>query len=193
VNTTFPKVLGFFTGWLSNGPWRSKSFWAALAVFVVGMGFWVSDIKKGPPPNQTGTASTDVSTATPSNPSPAAAVTDWNWRKSFPWYVNISGSYVLGFCIGWFFRKLLQLAVVVAALAIALLAFGKYVGWDTSHMQQQVKRGGEWAQHEATAGEDYLKRLLPSATGGAVGTFLGFRRRGKAVSPEPDKPAQSAG
>ena len=188
MNTTIPKVLGFFTGWLSNGPWRSKSFWAALAVAMVGMGFWVSDIRKGPPPNQTATAPANTSTVTPSNPAASPAVTDWNWRKSFPWYVNLSGSYVLGFCIGWFFRKLLQLAVVVVALAIALLAFGKYVGWDTAQVQQEVKRGGEWARHEATAGEDYLKRLLPSASGGAVGTILGFRRRGKAVPREPDKP-----
>jgi uncharacterized membrane protein (Fun14 family) len=93
-------------------------------------------------------------------------------------------SFVAGFCIGWFFRKLTRLILVVGALVIALLAYGKLAGCDMTHTQVRVKRGGEWAQHEVTAAEDYLKHVLPSATAGGVGIFLGFRRRGKAATPE---------
>ena len=97
----------------------------------------------------------------------------------------MGASCVAGFCVGWFFRKLTRLILVVGALVIALLAYGKLAGCDTTHAQEQVKRGGEWAQHEATAAEDYFKRLLPSATGGGAGIFLGFRRRNKASAAKP--------
>ena len=185
MNTTLPEALGFFTGWLGQGPWRSKSVLAALAVVLVGMGFWFSAVKSGPPQHPTSTAPTNAPAMAPSDTAGAPAETDWNWRRPLPWYVKIGASYVLGYSIGWFFRKLLQLALIIVALAIALLAFGKYVGCDTTRARQEVKRSGEWAERQATAGEDYLKRLLPSATGGAIGTFLGFRRRGKDAIPKP--------
>jgi uncharacterized membrane protein (Fun14 family) len=94
-------------------------------------------------------------------------------------------SYVAGFCVGWFFRKLTRLILVVGALAIALLAYGKLTGCDVTRTQEEVKQGGEWAQHEATTAEDYLKHVLPSATAGGVGIFLGFRRRSKAAASKP--------
>jgi hypothetical protein len=72
-----------------------------------------------------------------------------------------------------------------AEVVVALLALGRFVGCDTTHTQEQVKHTGEWAQHEVTAAEDYLEYLLPSVGAGAVGTFLGFRRRGKAAAPKP--------
>jgi uncharacterized membrane protein (Fun14 family) len=92
----------------------------------------------------------------------------------------MGASYVAGFCIGWFFRKLTRLILVVGGLVIALLAFGKFAGCDTTHTQEQVKRDTEWAQHEAATAKDYFEHLLPSATTGGVGIFLGYRRRNKA-------------
>jgi len=181
----FQKALGVFTNWAGDGPWRSKSVLAALAAVVVGLWFWCSDIKNSPPQNETNNAAANTSGITQSNPAGASSGTHWSWSKPFPIYVRMGVSYVAGFCLGWFFRRLTRLILVVVALVIALLAFGKFAGCDTTHTQEQVKRGGEWAQHEVTTGEDYLKQVLPSATAGGVGTFLGFRRRSKAAASKP--------
>ncbi|HKW29749.1 MAG TPA: FUN14 domain-containing protein [Verrucomicrobiae bacterium] len=176
------KAFGILINRAGEGPWRSKSVLAALAMVVMGLGFWVSDIKNGPPQSETGSNVTHVPTVT----SPANS--HWNWSKPFPFYVPIGASYVAGFCIGWIFRKLIRLIVITAALVVALLALGRFVGCDTTHTQEQVKHTGEWAQHEVTAAEDYLKHLLPSVGAGGVGTFLGFRRRSRAAAPRPADP-----
>jgi uncharacterized membrane protein (Fun14 family) len=138
---------------------------------------WVSDIKNGTPPGETSNIVANGPTVTsPANP-------HWNWGKPFPFYVPIGVSYVAGFCIGWVFRKLIRLIVITVALVVALLALGRLVGCDTTHTQEQVKHTGERLQHEMTAEESYLKHLLPSVGAGGVGTLLGFRRRGRAVTP----------
>jgi uncharacterized membrane protein (Fun14 family) len=191
MNVFLQKTLGVTTRWFGDGPWRSKSVLAALAVVVVGLGFWYSDIKKGPPQDQTSSTVTKAPGITPSNSTTTPAGSHWNWGKPFPGYMRVAASYVAGFCIGWFFRKLTRLILVVGALLIALLAFGKFAGCDTTRTQEQVKRGSEWAQHEATAAKDYFKNLLPSAAAGGAGTFLGFRRRSKAATPEPAARAPS--
>ena len=185
MNVFFQKALGVFTSLGGDGPWRSKSVLAALAAVVAGLGLWFSDIKNAPPSDVTSNVTTNAPGITSPNPSSAPAGAHWNWSKPFPFYVRMGVSYVAGFCIGWFFRKLTRLILVVVALVIALLAYGKLAGCDTTHAQEQVKRGGEWAQHEATAAEDYLKHVLPSATGGGAGIFLGFRRRSKAGAAKP--------
>lgn len=152
--------------WFGNGPWRSKSVLAALAAVVAGLGLWVSDIRTNAP-------------ATPSldPPNPSTADSHWNWGKPFPGYVRVGISYVAAYCIGWLFRRLLRLILVGSALVIALLAYGKFAGWDMTHTREKIKRSGEWAQREVTTTKDYLTGLLPSATAAGIGMFLGFRRR----------------
>jgi hypothetical protein len=63
----------------------------------------------------------------------------------FHFYVRMGASYVAAYCIGWLFRRLMRLILVVCALAIALLAYGKFAGWDMTHAQERVKHSGEWA------------------------------------------------
>ena len=186
MNLFVQKARGVFTSLGADGPWRSKSVLAALAAVVAGLGLWFSDIKNSPPQNEMDKTATNTLAITSPGPSGASASAHWNWSKPFPFYVRMGVSYVAGFCVGWFFRKLTRLIMVIGALVIALLAYGKLAGCDTTHEQEQVKRGSEWAQHEATATKDYLMHLLPSATAGGAGIFLGFRRRNKAV---PAKPA----
>jgi len=156
-----------------------------LAVVVLGLGFWLSDIKNSPPSNETGSTAASAPGIMPSNPTSAAAGSHWNWSEPLPFYVRMGVSYMAGFCIGWFFRKLTRLILVVAALIVTLLACGKLAGCDTTHAQEEVKRGGAWAQHEATAARDYLLQVLPSASAGGAGIFLGFRRRSQATAPKP--------
>jgi uncharacterized membrane protein (Fun14 family) len=185
VNPIIPRIFGSVTGWSGDGPWRSKTVLAALGVVVVGLGFWFSDVKKGPPQSEANTAAASGAELAPANTTGAPAATHWDWKKPFPTYVRVGLSYAVGYCIGWLFRKLIRIILVIGALIIGLLVFGKYAGCDMTRAQEQVKRSGEWAQHEAAAAQDYIKKLLPSAAGGGVGAFLGFRRRSKAAPPKP--------
>ena len=185
MNVFFQKANGTFTGWAGDGPWRAKSVLAALAVVVVGLGFWCSDLKNGPPQSETNSATVNASGVTSPDTAGTPAGSHWNWSKPFPFSVRLGVSYVAGYCIGWFFRKLTRLIMVVIALAIALLAYGKHAGCNVTQAQEQVKRGGEWAQREATTAGSYLLHMLPSATAGGTGIFLGFRRRGQAAAPKP--------
>ena len=186
MNRFVQKALGAFPGWSGDGPWRSKSVLAALVVVVAGLGLWCTDIKNGPPQNETNNNTTNVPGVTSTNPAGALpAGSHWNWGKPFPFYVRMGASYMVGYCLGWLFRRVLRLILVVSTLAIALLAYGKLAGCDLTRTREQVKLGGEWAQHEATTAKDYLIHLLPSAATGGVGIFLGFRRRSKAVAGAP--------
>ena len=170
------RVVGAIASFFGDGPWRSKSVLAALTAVVVGLGFWISDIKDGRPPPAASSATAPGMEAPPAtNPSPPGE--PWNWSKPVPGYVRIGASYAAAYCIGWLFRRLMRLILVASALALALLAYGKFIGWDLTPAREQVKRGREWAQHETAAQRDYLIHLLPSAAGGGAGLFMGFRRR----------------
>ena len=186
------KARGAVNDLVTDGPWRSKSVLAALAAVFVGLWFWVSDIKNPPPQTDSNKATASAPGTTTTNPPDTSAGSHWNWGKPFPIYTRLGASYVVGFCLGWFFRKLLRLIVVVVALAVAMVALGRYVGLDTTHAQAEVKRGGQWAEHEVVTMEDYVKHLLPSAAAGGFGTFLGFRRRNKTVSLTPPPPPAAA-
>ena len=100
--------------------------------------------------------------------------------------------YMLGAYAGYtistvtgFWPALVLAPLVVGALGLLLLGYGKLAGWDMTPAQEKMKRGGEWAQREATTAKDYLRGLLPSATAAGIGMFLGFRRRNNVGTSEP--------
>ena len=193
MNVFLQKVTDSLTYWVGDGPWRSKSVLAALLAVGVGVGFWGSDLRSSPSLGGAETTITNAPGGAPAGPVGALVSSRSNWAKPFPFYVRLGVSYVAGYCIGWFSRKLTRLIMVVVALVIALLAYGKLAGCDMTRAQEEAKRGSEWAQHETTTLENYLKRMLPSATAGGVGTVLGFRRRGQTVPPKPADPDGSKG
>ena len=179
------KALGVLISRVSDGPWRSKSVLAALAVIVLGLGFWFVDIKHSPLPDETNNPAASASGLASSGHVTASTGSRWDWGKPFPFYLRLGVSYVAGYCIGWFFRKLTRLIMVTMAMIVALLGYGKLAGCDMSHARAEVKHGEDWAQHEATTARDYLLHLLPSGTAGGAGIFLGFRRRSQIVPPKP--------
>jgi uncharacterized membrane protein (Fun14 family) len=180
------KAQGGFADWFGNGPWRSKSVLAAILLVVVGLGFWSTDHKSGPPQDQSERANTNApgtSHLDPKSTGPVGSGLDWS--KPLPGYVRISASYVVAYCIGWLFRRVMRLILVAGAVGLLLLGYGKLAGWDMTPAQEKMKRGGEWAQREATTAKDYLRGLLPSATAAGIGMFLGFRRRNNVGTSEP--------
>ena len=161
-----------------DGPWRARTVLLALFVVVVGLGFWARDVARGsaPPAPAQATASARQ----------AASGGSWDFTRPVPGYVRVCASYIGGFFIGWAFRRFLRLALALVTLAVLVVGLGKYAGWNTSPAETKVKERAAWVQHEATAARDYLKGLLPSTSAGAVGAFLGLRRKGKPVAPEAD-------
>ena len=79
------------------------------------------------------------------------------------------------------------MALALGALALVLVGLGKHAGWNTSRAETEVKERTKWVKHEATAARDYLEGLLPSTSAGAVGAFLGFRRKSKVGAPQLDR------
>jgi uncharacterized membrane protein (Fun14 family) len=178
------RILGSLFGAAAaggHGPWRAKTVLLALFVVVVGLGLWVRDVAKGPPPSTFAHVTT--------SPETAASGGGWDLTRPFPGYVRICASYIGGFFIGWVFRRFIRLALSLAALAVLLVGVGKYAGWNVAPAETRVKESATRVQHAAAAAKDHLKGLLPSTSAGAVGAFLGFRRKDKPITPEPVQPA----
>ena len=159
-----------------DGPWRARTVHLALFVVLVGLGLWVHEAAKGPPSLAPAVVTTPAEQE--------AADGGWDFTRPVPGYVQVCVSYIGGFFVGWAFRRFLRLALALGTLAVLLVGLGKYAGWNTSPAETEVKERAVWVQHEATAAKDYLRGLLPSTSAGAVGAFLGFRRKGKPVAPE---------
>jgi len=162
-----------------DGPWRARTVLLALLVVVVGLGFWVRDAAQGQPPPATARVTTSTS--------PASTGSGWDFTRPVPGYVRVCASYVGGFFIGWAFRRFIRLALAVVALVVLLVGLGKCAGCNP--VETDVKERATWVKHEATAARDYLKGLLPSTSAGAVGTFLGFRRKDRRIAQVVDQPA----
>jgi uncharacterized membrane protein (Fun14 family) len=93
---------------------------------------------------------------------------------------RIGGSVVAGFVVGWIFRAFLKTMLFFALLGFALMMALSYFGVlniDFTAAREHYATAVHWLTDQA----DRLKTLfvahLPSAGGGTVGAFLGFRRR----------------
>lgn len=169
--------VGDVIGLTSDGPWRAKTVRIAALAIVAGLGLWLHAVVTVPPP---------ADTTTLNNLNQRAADTQFDWSKPVPRYVKVAVSYIGGFFIGWTFRRFLGVAIALGVLILGLLAFGKFANWDTSAAQEKVKDTGELVQREAVNLRDQLQTMLPSATAGGVGAFLGFRRRHRTPPTSPN-------
>jgi uncharacterized membrane protein (Fun14 family) len=179
MNPLGPRILGALFGAAAaggDGPWRSRTVLLAFLAVLAGLSLWVRDVAKGPPPPPPAQVITPAGQAT--------AGGGWDFSRPVPGYVRVCASYIGGFFIGWAFRRFLRLALSLVALAALLVGLGKCVGWNTAPAETKLKDRATWIQREANAATDYLKGLLPSTTAGAVGVFLGFRRKSKLLLPE---------
>ena len=171
-------LTGVIRGGSGDGPWRAKTVLAAVAVALIGLGLWFSNVVRGHPAAGPVVAASD-------NGSARASGAPSNWSKPVPGYVRVCVSYVGGFLLGWAFRRFIKLAVAGTVLIITLLALGRYGGCDTTRAQEQVKRGGAWVRQEAAETRDFLQGRLPSAAAGGTGFFFGLRRRRKTTASAP--------
>ena len=151
-----------------SAPWRAKSFLIAAIVAVIGLGFWVRDSVRGVPPGSPAAASAAA---------PEAAGRSWNFQRPVPTVTRVCGSYAGAFLLGWAFRRFLKVTLALAALALSLLALGRWTGWDTRSAESHVQAGAGFVERQAGTARNLLLGLLPSATAAGAGAFLGFRRK----------------
>lgn len=93
---------------------------------------------------------------------------------------RIGGSVVAGFVFGWFFRAFLKTVTFFALLAGAALMALSYFGVinvDFSSAREHYGSAVHWLSDQGARLKDVLLAHLPSSSGGALGAFLGFRRR----------------
>jgi len=152
-----------------SAPWRAKSVLLALMLVLAGGVFWVRGALKSQ-----STAPQQTTATNNTHPRPTSGSM---FNRPLPLTVRAGVSYACGFLIGWTFRRFIRVAVVLTAGVILLIGLGRYAGCDTTATEAKVKEESILVQREAKVARDYLKGLLPSASVGAVGAFLGFRRK----------------
>lgn len=111
-------------------------------------------------------------TAAPANP-PAAA-------EPSPWLSRAGISLIAGFVIGWLFRAFVKtMAILTAAVAalFVLLSYANVMNVDLTTAHRESDTAAAWVSDQGSRLAHGLANHLPSSTSGALGMFMGFRRR----------------
>ena len=155
-----------------GAPWKAKSVWVAAVVAILGTGFWRSETQAPQPAPSAQEQTVDVTRpaqTAPEGTGPASSAA-----------VNLGASYVGGFFLGWCYRRFVKLSVMLTCGVLAVLALIKSLGWfegDVMSLQDHVREGSSWLGNHATALNQQLTGLLPSAGAAGFGLFRGFRRK----------------
>ena len=164
---------------IHNPPWRSKSVRIAAVLALLGSLLWLRDCLKAPPPNAASLPGASSFSEAGRNSS-ATGAEKRNLKPSSPALFRLGVSYVGGFFIGWSLRRFLKATLVAGGAAIALIAFGKKLGWielDWASVQGHVQASHAWMQGEANSLRTFLTGYLPSTGAAGLGGFFGFRRK----------------
>jgi uncharacterized membrane protein (Fun14 family) len=127
--------------------------------------------------NRAGTAtpSTTVeTTSTATNQAPGLI------DKFSPGTTRIGVSVVAGFILGWLFRAFLKTMTFFALIAGAILFGLSYFGVlnvDFSAAREHYASAMHWLTDQGERIKDVVIGHLPSSGGGALGMFMGFRRK----------------
>jgi len=124
------------------------------------------------------------------NHEPAAASTDANStaqpQHSIQSYLaslgrRVGASVLLGYVIGWIFRTFLKIMATGTLLLAGLLTAASYfrvLNVDfTAVAEQKYKDSSAWITDQADRLRDAALAHLHSTSGGAIGAFLGFRKK----------------
>jgi uncharacterized membrane protein (Fun14 family) len=93
---------------------------------------------------------------------------------------RIGGSVVAGFVFGWIFRAFLKTVtffVLLAGAALLALSYFGVINVDLSSAREHYASALHWLTDQSARLKDVMLAHLPSSGGGALGAFLGFRRR----------------
>jgi len=93
---------------------------------------------------------------------------------------RIGGSILLGFVIGWLFRAFIRITAAITAVAIgalALLSYFHIMNVDLTAAENKTTQTSAWLTDQAGRLRDAAFAHVHSTLGGAVGMFMGIRRR----------------
>jgi uncharacterized membrane protein (Fun14 family) len=93
---------------------------------------------------------------------------------------RIGGSVVAGFVLGWIFRafvKTMAFFALLAGAALMALSYFGVINVDLSSAREHYASVMHWLSDQGMRLKDVVIAHLPSSSGGAVGAYLGFRRR----------------
>ncbi len=134
-----------------RSPWRRTSVRAAAVVMLAGLAIWMPDL-------------------TPAQ----------DFADTAPALFRLGASFLGGFFIGWILRRFVKTTALIAGAVIVAITVLQQTGWkgfDWAAAGQHVKQSLTWLHGEAQGVKHLLTGYLPSAGAGAVGLFLGFRRK----------------
>ena len=163
-----PKKKGFFA---------SKLLWIALVFTVLAAGWTIAqrlDRSKPAPADASGVVrSLTDAAAAPAPRDPTLA------ERAAPAAARSGLSFVMGYAVGWFLRRALKIAAIIALLAVLALYVLKRTGVlaDPAALHDSVEAAGEWAKREGAAFKDFALGLAPSAMAGGAGLIVGALRR----------------
>jgi uncharacterized membrane protein (Fun14 family) len=100
------------------------------------------------------------------------------------WSRRVGASVLLGFLIGWIFRTFMKVMASITALVlgtIVLLSYFNIANVDLTAAETKYKDTSSWVTGQAEKLRDAAKGHIHSTLGGALGLFIGIRKKMRAV------------
>ncbi len=155
--------------------WRRGLLGLAITTTLGGTALWIYALVTAP---KAGTGVAGVAGLTEGGGG-AAVVDERLIAAAGPAVARFGGSFIVGYCLGFAFRKFLKLTALLVGVAVvgayALHRF-QIVDLSPDQITDHVQRGLEWARGEAGQFKAFLLGYVPSGFAAAVGGFFGFRR-----------------
>ena len=104
---------------------------------------------------------------------------DTPWYLS-PHFLKIGGSTLGGYIVGWLIRtfvKTMTLALAGIAAIIGAASYFRLFNVDFSAAHQEFNTASAWLMNQTYLLKNVAIAHLPSHTGGAIGAYIGFKRR----------------
>lgn len=160
-----------------RGFFASKLLWFAM-ILTVAAGAWTAmqrtDRTQPPPKDASGMVrSLADGAAAPAPRDPTLS------ERIAPAAARAGVSFVLGYAVGWFVRRALKIAAILALLAVGVIYVLHRTGVlaDPHTIQQGVDAAGDWVEREGGAVKDFVLGLAPTGFAGIAGMAIGALRR----------------
>ena len=126
------------------------------------------------------TTQSAISTTAPTD---SGAANDSVFGRVSPHMIRIGASIVIGFVVGWYLRAFVKtvlfLGLIVAGGAWLASHFGLFhvTQGEVETVRERGMEATHWWSTTPRTWKDWVMHKLPSAGGGTLGAWLGFRRR----------------
>jgi uncharacterized membrane protein (Fun14 family) len=121
-----------------------------------------------------------ISTTAPSDDS---AASDSMFGRISPHMIRIGASIVIGFVVGWYMRAFVKTVIFLGLIIVGCVWLASHFGLfhvtqgDVDTVRQRGVEAARYVEAHAETWKDWVVHKLPSAGGGTIGAWLGFKRR----------------